>query len=296
MQKITPFLWFNDNAEEAIIFYTSIFKNSKIDNISYYGEIGGKVSGKPKGSIMTVSFQLSGQNFIAINGGPSFTFTPAISFFVSCETSEELDQLWKNFSDGSTVLMELDKYPFSEKFGWLQDKYGVSWQMNLTTHPQKITPFLMYFGNQYGKAEEAMNFYISLFKRSSVINIQYYGAEENESEGKVKRTIFSLNEQEFMALDSNMGHQFRITPAISFLVSCETQVEINDLWEKLSKEGMPEQCGWIKDKYGVSWQIVPLILGQMLEDKNTEKSDRVMKVMLDMQKINIRDLQLAYES
>jgi predicted 3-demethylubiquinone-9 3-methyltransferase (glyoxalase superfamily) len=296
MQKITPFLWFNDNAEEATIFYTSIFKNSKIDNISYYGEIGEKVSGKPKGSIMTVSFQLSGQNFIAINGGPSFTFTPAISFFVSCETSEELDQLWKNFSDGSTVLMELDRYPFSEKFGWLQDKYGVSWQLNLTTRPQKIAPFLMFFGNQYGKAEEAMNFYISLFKHSSVINIQYYGAEENESEGKVKRTIFSLDEQEFMALDSNMGHQFRITPAISFLVSCETQVEINDLWEKLSKEGMPEQCGWIKDKYGVSWQIIPLILGQMLEDKNTEKSERVMKAMLDMQKINIRNLQLAYES
>ena len=297
MQKITPFLWFNDNAEEATIFYTSIFKNSKIDNISYYGEIGGKVSGKPKGSIMTVSFQLSGQNFIAINGGPSITFTPAISFFVSCETSEELDQLWKNFSsDGSIVLMELDKYPFSEKFGWLQDKYGVSWQLNLTTRPQKIAPFLMFFGNQYGKAEEAMNFYISLFKQSSVINIQYYGSEENESEGKVKRAIFSLDEQEFMALDSNMGHHFTITPAISFLVSCETQEEINDLWEKLSQDGMPEQCGWIKDKFGVSWQIIPLVLDQMLEDKNTEKSERVMKAMLDMQKINIRNLQLAYES
>jgi predicted 3-demethylubiquinone-9 3-methyltransferase (glyoxalase superfamily) len=296
MQKITPFLWFNDNAEEAAIFYTTIFKNSKIHNISYYGETGGKVSGKPKGSIMTVSFQLAGQNFIAINGGPSITFTPATSFFVSCETSEELDELWKNFSDGSTVLMELDKYPFSEKFGWLQDKYGISWQLNLTTRPQKIAPFFMYFGNQYGKAEEAMNFYISLFKQSSVISIEYYGAGENESEEKVKRTIFSLHGQEFMVLDSDMDHHFTITPAISFLVNCETQEEINDLWEKLSKEGIPEQCGWIKDKFGVSWQIIPHILGQMLGDTNTEKSERVMKAMLDMQKINIRNLQLAYES
>ncbi len=209
MQKITPFLWFNDNAEEAAIFYTSIFKNSKIENISYYGETGAKVSGKPEGSIMTVSFQLAGQNFIAINNGSNFTFTPAISFFLSCESSQELDHLWKNSSNGSTDLMELDKYPFSEKCGWLQDKYGVSRWMNLTAHPQKISPFLMFFGNQYGKAEEATNFYILLFKQSSVINIEYYGVGENESEGKVKRTIFSLAEQEFMALDSNMDHHLQ---------------------------------------------------------------------------------------
>ena len=296
MQKITPFLWFNNNAKDAANFYTSIFKNSKIENINYYGETGGKVSGKPIGSILTVSFQLAGQNFIAINGGPNFTFTPAISFFVSCETSQELDELWKNLSDESTVLMELGKYPFSEKFGWLEDKYGVSWQLNLTIRDQKIAPFLMYFGSQYGKAEEAMNFYISLFSQSSVINIEHYDAGENESEGTVKRTIFSLDGQEFVALDSNMDHHFTFTPAISFVVNCETQEEINDLWEKLSKEGIPEQCGRIKDKYGVSWQIVPVVLGQMLGDENTEKSEAVMKVMLEMKKINILDLQQAYES
>ena len=296
MQKITPFLWFNNNAKDAANFYTSIFKNSKIENINYYGETGGKVSGKPIGSILTVSFQLAGQNFIAINGGPNFTFTPAISFFVSCETSQELDELWKNLSDESTVLMELGKYPFSEKFGWLEDKYGVSWQLNLTIRDQKIAPFLMYFGSQYGKAEEAMNFYISLFSQSSVINIEHYDAGENESEGTVKRTIFSLDGQEFVALDSNMDYHFTFTPAISFVVNCETQEEINDLWEKLSKEGIPEQCGRIKDKYGVSWQIVPVVLGQMLGDENTEKSEAVMKVMLEMKKINILDLQQAYES
>ncbi|WP_415311067.1 VOC family protein [Candidatus Nitrosocosmicus sp. FF01] len=293
MQKITPFLWFDDNAEEAANFYTSIFKNSKIENTSYYGETAGKISGKSKGSIMTISFQLSGQNFIAINGGPNFTFTPGISFFVNCETNEEIDYLWKNLSEGSTVLMELGKYPFSEKFGWLQDKYGVSWQLNMASRPQKIVPFLMFFGNQYGKAEEAMNFYVSLFKSSRVTNIEHYSREENDSERKVKRTIFSLSGQEFMALDSHMNHPFTITPAISFLVNCETQEEINDLWEKLSKEGVPEQCGWIKDKYGISWQIVPAILNHMLTDKDTEKSERVMKALFGMQKINIQDLQLA---
>ncbi|MDN5846874.1 MAG: VOC family protein [Candidatus Nitrosocosmicus sp.] len=264
MQKITPFLWFNNNAE-ASNFYISLFKNSKIENISYYGETGGKVSGKPKGSIMTVLFKLDGQNFIAINGGPKFTFTPAVSFFVNCETSQELSELWKSLSDGGTVLMEFDKYPFSEKFGWLEDKYGISWQLNLTSRPQKIALFLMFFGNQYGKAEEAMNFYLSLFKQSRVINIEHYGVGDNEPEGKVKRIIFSLDGHEFMAFDSNMDHHFTFTPAISFVVNCETQEEINYLWEKFSRKGTPEQCGWIKDKYGVSWQIVPVILGQMLE-------------------------------
>ena len=296
MQKITPFLWFNNNAEEASNFYMSLFKNSKIENITHYNATGGEISGKPIGSVMTVSFQLAGQNFIAINGGPNITFTPAISFFVSCETRQELDELWKSLSNGSTVLMELGKYPFSEKFGWLEDKYGISWQLNLTVRPQKIAPFLMYFGNQYGKAEEAMNFYISLFKQSSVINLEHYGDGENEPEGTVKRTIFSLEGQEFMALDSNMDHHFTFTPAISFVVHCKTQEEINELWEKLSKEGMPEQCGWIKDKYGVSWQIVPVILGQMLGDDDIEKSERVMKAMLEMKKISILDLRLAYES
>lgn len=130
MQKITPFLWFNDNAEEAANFYTSIFKNSKIENITYYGETGGKVSGKPKGSIMAISFKLDGQDFIALNGGPDVIFTPAVSFFVNCETSQELSELWKSLSDGGTVLMELDKYPFSEKFGWLEDRYGIHYLSN----------------------------------------------------------------------------------------------------------------------------------------------------------------------
>lgn len=296
MQKITPFLWFNNNAEEAANFYTSIFKNSKIKSINYYGETGGKISGKPKGSVMIVSFQLEGEDFIALNGGPHFTFSPGISFFVSCETGHELDDLWNKLSsEGGTVLMELDKYPFSEKFGWLEDKYGISWQLNFASREQKITPFLMYTGNQHGKAEEAMNFYISLFKDSNIINIEHYSVEENQSEGIVKHALFSLNGQEFMANDSNMEHPFTFTPAISLVVNCETQEEIDDLWEKFSRDGKTDQCGWLSDKYGVSWQIVPIVLGQMMQDKDAEKSEQVMKAILQMKKINIRDLKQAYE-
>jgi predicted 3-demethylubiquinone-9 3-methyltransferase (glyoxalase superfamily) len=119
MQKITPFLWFDDNAEEAAKFYTSIFRNSRIVNVARYGEAGSKSSGRPKGSVMTVAFELEGQPFVALNGGPVFTFSPAISLFVNCETQKEIDELWEKLTDGGEEV----------ECGWLKDKYGVSWQI-----------------------------------------------------------------------------------------------------------------------------------------------------------------------
>jgi len=291
MQKTTPCLWFEDNAEEAVNFYTSTFKNAKIGNIARYGEEGPG----PKGGIMTMTFQIDGQEFMALNGGPYATFSPAISFFVNCATKTEIDELWQKLSDGGTALMELASYPFSEKFGWTTDKFGVSWQLNLANRAQKIAPFFMYIGKHHGQAEEAINFYLSLFKNSSILNIARYGAGQEETEGTVVHAVFSLNGQEFMAMDSNREHAFTVTPAISFFVNCETQEELDELWEKLSEGGEKEQCGWLKDKYGVSWQIVPTILGELLQDKNPEKSNRVMKAMLQMKKIDILALQEAYK-
>ncbi|HEV8720250.1 MAG TPA: VOC family protein [Candidatus Binatia bacterium] len=159
MQKITPFLWFDEKAEEAASFYTSIFKNSQIVSIARYGDAGAEVSGRPKGTVMTVAFQLDGQEFVALNGGPLFKFTEAISFVVNCQTQDEVDEYWKKLSDG----------------------------------------------------------------------------------------------------------------------------------------GQEVQCGWLKDKYGLSWQVVPTILGEMLSDPDPKKAERVMKAMLQMKKINIKGLKQAYE-
>lgn len=160
MEKISPFLWFDDNAEEAAKFYTSIFKNSRIMDITHYGESAAEVSGRPKGTVMTVTFELEGQKFMALNGGPIFKFSQAISFLVSCETQQEVDDLWEKLSEGG---------------------------------------------------------------------------------------------------------------------------------------GEQEQCGWLKDKFGVSWQIVPRILAEMMHDKDAMKSERVIKAMLQMKKLDIRSLQKAYE-
>ncbi len=291
MQKITPFLWFDNQAEQAVDFYVDAFKNSKTERVARYGEAGPG----PAGSVMSVTFQLEGQEFMALNGGPVFTFSPAISFFVSCKTQEEVDGLWKKLSGGGTVLMELNRYPFSERFGWVVDRFGVSWQLNLAAGKQKVTPFLMFVGEQHGKAEAAMNLYTSLFRNSGIIGIERYGAGGEEPEGTVKHAKFSLDGQEFMAMDSGREHPFGFTPAISFFVNCKTQEEVDSLWEKLSEGGEEQQCGWLRDRYGVSWQLVPTVLGEMLQDKDAEKSKRVMEAMLQMVKLDISGLKRAYE-
>src|SRR4051794_39777790 len=169
MQKITPFLWFDNQAEEAVDFYCSVFKNSKKGGAARYDEAGAKAAGRPKGSLMTAAFQIEEHEFVALNGGPMFKINPSISFFVNCKTEGEIKELWDKLSDGGTVLMPLDKYPFSDKYGWVQDKYGLSWQLILSPAAlQKIIPSLMFVGNVCGKAEEAINFYASIFKNSKV--------------------------------------------------------------------------------------------------------------------------------
>ena len=155
---------------------------------------------------------------------------------------------------------------------------------------QKITPFLWFDG----KAEEAMNFYISIFKNSKILSVTRYGEAGPGPKGTVMTAKFALNGQEFVAL--NGGPQFTFTEAISFVVNCETQQEVDELWEKLSPGGQKSRCGWLKDKYGLSWQVVPTALVEMLQDKDAKKSNRVMQAMLQMNKIEIETLRRAYHA
>ena len=154
---------------------------------------------------------------------------------------------------------------------------------------QKITPFLWFDG----KAEEAMNFYVSVFKNSKVLRVSRYGEAGPGAKGKVMSGTFQLDGQDFLAL--NGGPQFVFTPAISFFVNCETQQEVDELWEKLSEGGRKDRCGWLKDRYGLSWQIIPSVLGKMLQDPDAEKAKRVMQAMLQMDKIDIQRLKQAHE-
>jgi predicted 3-demethylubiquinone-9 3-methyltransferase (glyoxalase superfamily) len=298
VQKITPFLWFDSQAEEAAKFYTSLFNNAKIGHIARYGKEGYEIHRREAGSVMTVEFELAGYKFTGLNGGPIFKFTPAISFFVVCETEAEVDALWQNLSQGGMAMMPLQKYDWSEKYGWVQDKYGLSWQVSLGKKEdvgQIITPSLLFVGKQHGRAEEALRFYTSVFESSDIVGILRYGAGETEPEGTVKHAQFRLNGEVFMAMDSAMAHPFTFNEAISFVVNCKTQKEVDYFWEKLSAGGEKSRCGWLKDKLGLSWQVVPTILDELMRDKDAQKTGRVMQAMLQMDKLDIKTLKQAYD-
>lgn len=297
-QKIVPNLWFDTEAEEAVKFYTSIFGNSRINSTTRYPGVGQEIHQKEAGSIMTIDFELEGYQLLALNGGPHFKFNPSISLFVICKDEDEINRLWKSLFEGGKALLPLDSYEWSPRYGWLQDRYGLNWQFMIEDSgydpAQRICPLLFFTGASHGKAEQALKFYTSVFEDSTIEGIQKYGEEDKNDYalGAVKHAQFQLHGETFMVMDSGMENDFPFNEAISFIVQCEDQQEIDKYWEKLSKGGDPQaqQCGWLKDKFGISWQVVPVGMEEILNDPDKEKANRAMEAMLKMKKIEIDGL------
>lgn len=293
MQKIVPHLWFDKEAREAAALYVSLLPDSKITNLT-------TIHNTPSGDCDIVSFELAGQSFMAISAGPLFKFNPSVSFHIKCKTKEEVDEIWNKLSVGGKVLMELGAYPFSERYGWLEDRYGLSWQIIFVGDREvqpRIIPALMFVGKNCGKAEEAINFYTGLFKDAKTQFIaRYEKGQEPDQAGTVMYAGFTLEGREFGAMDSAHEHKFSFNEAVSFIVRCETQEEIDFFWEKLSVVPEAEQCGWLKDKYGLSWQIVPTVMDEMMKDKDEKKVARVTEAFLKMKKFDIEELKRAYHS
>ena len=293
-EKITPHLWYDKEAREAAQLYTAVFsgKDSRIKHAT-------TIHNTPSGSADIVTIDLLGQEFTLLSAGPLFKFTPAVSFLVSSRQKGEVQDLWEKLSQGGRTLMELGSYPFSEKYGWTQDRYGLSWQLMYTDREaaaQRITPTLMFVGPVCGKAEEAIGFYASVFRSSAVGNImRYEKGEDPDRPGTVKYAAFTLEGQNFAAMDSARQHDFSFNEAISLMVHCRTQGEIDYYWGKLSAVPEAEQCGWLKDKYGLSWQVVPTAMDEMLGDKDQKRAARVTEAFLQMKKFDIAELQRAYE-
>lgn len=290
MQKITPHLWFDTQAKQAAELYTSAIPGSRITRST-------TLHNTPSGDCDLVWFELAGQPFAAISAGPMFKFNPSVSFHVRCSSKDEVDTIWAKLSEGGQVLMPLDAYPFSERYGWTQDRFGLSWQVIYTGEgeiKQRITPMLMFVGAMCGKAEEAINFYASVFNAPPPTVLARYGkGAEPDQEGTVQYAQYTLLGQEFVAMDSAHEHKFAFSEAISFLVPCDTQEEIDALWQKLSSDPRSEQCGWLKDKYGLSWQITPSILNELMASPNPKQVARVTQAFLKMKKFNIAELQRA---
>lgn len=284
--NLYPCLWFDGKAKEAAKFYTTIFENSKVS------EDNG----------MVVIFNLEGNKFMALNGGPMFQINPSISFFVFCETTEEVEAKWKGLTNGGEVLMPLDKYPWNEKYGWCQDQYGVNWQVMVEKNvAQKIAPALMFTKQYAGKAEEAMQFYTQVFNHrneeggeNKIQSVSLYEKGENDVEGTIKHARFLLNGQLFCSMDSSAAHAFTFNEGISLVVPCDTQADIDYFWETLSEGGKKSECGWLKDKYEVSWQIVPANLSKFFNEPG--KREKVMKALMSMKKLDIAELEHAANS
>lgn len=291
--KITYCLWFNKDAEEAARFYTSVFTNIKDTSVTYNPV--DTPSGKA-GTALTANFCLEGQQFLILNGGPEFKLNPSISFMVHGNTVAEIEMLWQKLSESGQVLMPLDKYPFSDKYGWIQDKYGVSWQLILPKQPapQKIMPSLLFVNEVCGRAEEAIQFYTSVFHNARAGTLARYPAGmAPDKEGTLMYADFMLENQWFGAMDSAHEHHFQFNEAISFMVHCDTQEEIDSYWSALTTGGSEMQCGWLRDKYGVTWQIVPKLLPELLQGVDKEKAKRAMQAMMKMVKLDIEQLQNA---
>lgn len=271
---IYPCLWFDGNAKQAAEFYCSVFENSKIVDDSQ----------------MVVTFELKGKLIMGLNGGPMFKPNPSVSLFVYCKSLSETNSVWDKLIEGGIEMMTIGKYPWSERYGWLQDKFGFTWQISIAdaeNKKSKIVPSLLFTGDQFGRAEEAINFYSSIFENSATDLLLHY--EKNDPyEGKVLYSEFNLNQYGMIAMDGPGVHDFIFNEAFSFVVTCNNQDEIDYYWSKLTQDGYESKCGWLKDKFGVSWQIVPQILSELMSDPS--RSARVVNAFMQMKKFDIATL------
>lgn len=290
MNKLSIHIWFDKQAVEAAEFYEKVF-GAKITDKTV-------IHDTPSGDCDIVNLDIANQHFTFISAGPYFKANPSISFTVSCTSKEQVQQLWDKLSEGGEAMMELGAYPFSPKYGWIADKFGVSWQlsyMDPAPETMTITPSFLFVGDVCGKAEEAINFYTSVFRNSGIDLISRYPAGmEPDKEGTINYAAFHLEGQGFVAMDSAHDHKFQFTEGISIMINCQDQEEIDYYWEKLSAVPESEQCGWLKDKYGVSWQVHPQALSDMLASSDEAGKKRVTEAFLKMKKFDIAALKKAF--
>jgi predicted 3-demethylubiquinone-9 3-methyltransferase (glyoxalase superfamily) len=298
MSKITPHLWFDTQAKAAAELYSEVFPDSQVTNVTTLRDT-------PGGDCDVVSFTVWGQDFMAISAGPLFEINPSISFIVNFDpatipdAAQALDRVWEQLADGGRPLMPLGEYPFSKHYGWIADRYGVSWQLILSDpegDPRPtIVPSLMFTGQVCGKAAEASDHYISVFgdaERGQ--SVPYPEGSEPDEPGTTMFSDFRLADRWFAAMDSAHEHGFGFNEAVSLMISCSDQEEIDHYW-RLSAVPEAEQCGWLKDRFGVSWQVVPAVMEEMMSHGTREQIDRVTQAFLPMKKFDLAALRAAYE-
>lgn len=298
--SIVPCLWFDNSAQRAASFYVAVFGSGHITGVSHYPETVDNPGHKPRGSVLAVEFEIDGQRFTALNGGPQFRINPSISFFVHTDSVAETNRLFGALADGGKVLMPLKSYPWSERYGWVIDPFGVSWQVIKRRGEDgplgaTIVPCLMFSGSQHGRADEAMHNYAGIFPNSRVTRIERYNGDDGPA-GTVKHGRFILDGQEMIAMDSHVSTDIAFNEGVSLQVMCEDQAQVDRYWDVLSDGGEGGPCGWLTDRYGLSWQVAPIVINDWMTSDNSAARDRVFQAMLRMTKLDIATLDDAFMS
>jgi predicted 3-demethylubiquinone-9 3-methyltransferase (glyoxalase superfamily) len=274
MNPIYPCIWFNGEAQQAASFYQEVFPDAE------------RLNENP----MVVSLAIRGTKLMLLNGGPMFSANAAISYFVYCGSDEEIERLYAAFIEGGSIMMPLGTYPWTRRYAWIVDKFGVSWQLDVEPirAAQKIVPSLLYSQPQSQVVSEAVRFYTNIFEPSMILMEAPHPPQAGMPEGALLFAQFKLNGYIFNAMSSTEQHDFQFGAGNSFVVECDTQEQIDHFWSELESGGQYQMCGWLVDRYGVSWQIIPSILPILMADPL--KRDKVVDAFMKMQKFEIAGL------
>lgn len=269
-----PCLWFDNSASEAVGHYLSVFGDGEI----------------LQQSPMVTTAAIRGTKMMFLNGGPMYRPTPATSYFVYCGDVYEIDRIYAALVDGGTIRMALGEYPWTSRYAWVQDKYGVDWQLDVDDirSSQKIVPALLFANEKSGLVKAAMDRYVGIFPESRILLEAPYPESAGKPAGTLLFAQFRLRDMIVNAMSSPLPHDFDFSPGNSFVVECRDQADIDRFWTDLGEGGRYDRCGWLADRFGVSWQVVPAILGDLMADP--ERAPRVMKAFLQMIKFEIADL------
>lgn len=294
MKRILGNLWIEEGADEAVELYTSLFDESAVGEKLTYSEAGQEIHGREPGSTMTIEFSLAGRDFVALNGGPYVRMNPSISLAVGCPSPQEVDRLWEALSPGGETLMELDEYAWAPRYGWLQDRWGFSWQISYAgsdaPDSKTVSPSFLFHGDVYRRAREAMEFWTSVFDGSRIEQVE----PRPEDPDAVLWASFTLAGNTYTAMESPLEHQFEFNDGYSLLIECENQEEVDRYWEVLGEGGKYGPCGWLKDRFGISWQVAPIALQRMLREGDPDQARRVTECFMKMGKLDIAEMEAAY--
>lgn len=295
MATITPNLWYDGEAELAAATYTALFPDCRVVATTRYPSTDlPDFQADMAGKVLTIDLEIGGQPFTLINAGPEFRPNPSISFMLNFDPSqvpdarERLDALWAGLSDGGRTLMALGEYPHSARYGWVEDRFGVSWQLILTDPRGEPRPFVLptltFGGAAQNRAAEAVAYYLDVLPGSHPgTTLAFAEPHGPAAAGAVQFSDLVLAGQRFVAMDAAAEQGFSFTEGVSLAVTCQDQAEIDRLWAALSAVPEAEQCGWCRDRFGVSWQIVPEAMRALMGRPGAYQH------MLEMKKLVIAD-------